>query len=417
MLLKNRVFSGLGSTLEWFDFALYGFFGSTFSKIFFPEIGKSAWLSLVTTYAIFSVGFAARPVGSLIFGYIGDKYGRLFALRLTPILITLTTVAMGLLPTYNSIGGYAILFLLITRIVQGILLGGEFGGNIVYLCESSTKWKYFWGSIGSCSGSLGIILASGVASIFYAYFSPEFMFSYGWRIAFLLSIPLGVIATIMRFSMSESPEFHLDKSFNPLMTSLKYHKKTFFYCLGLIYLHATSFYFVFMFLPVFLIQIRHLPESAALLNNTGFLILHLLLIPVFGVIVNFTNGFKSIMTISLIFILTTLPIFYWIAYGSANQLLLSLFIFSITTSFNAAVIPGLLSQLIISKVRYTILSFVFNVGFGVFGGIMPFLGLLIIEKTGNIMSPAIYLTFVSFVTFLVGYYFLSSRRCYEIRQI
>lgn len=418
MWLKNRIFSGLGNSLEWFDFALYGFFGPIFSTIFFSSAAQFKWVSLIITYAIFAVGFAARPIGALIFGYLGDKYGRVIPLRFTPILITLTTIAISLLPTYKTMGNTAIFLLLITRVVQGILLGGEFAGNIVYLCESSTSWKYFWGSIGSSTGSFGIILASTTASIFYNIFSHEFMYSYGWRIAFMLSVPLGIISFFMRLKMSESPEFYRDPTnANPLITSIKHYKKTLFYSLTLIYLHSTSFYFVFMFLPVFLTKSRELPESAAMLNNTGFLVLHLCLIPLFGAIVNVIGGLKSLVIIGITFVLLSIPLFYCIAYGTVDQLFIGLSIFSIGTAFNAAIIPGLLAEMIPSKVRYTILALAFNVGFGIFGGLMPFLGLLLIHKTGSILSPSIYLTFASLITLISGALLLKSEEKHEVREI
>lgn len=418
MLLKDRIFSGLGSSLEWFDFALYGFFGPIFSEIFFSPASQVRWLSLMATYAIFAIGFAARPIGALIFGYLGDKYGRTFPLRITPLLITLTTVIIAFLPTYKTLGDTAVLLLVITRVAQGILLGGEFAGNIVYLCESSIKWRYFWGSIGSCTGSFGIILASTVATTFYNLFSQRFMYDYGWRIAFLLSVPLGIIAFIIRLNLSESPEYYAGAAKqNPIIESFKHHKKTLLTCLGLIYLHATSFYFVFMFLPIFLNQVRQLKESAALLNNTAFLILHLCFIPLFGLIIKRMGGLKSMTYIALLFSISIIPIFYFLAFGSKNEIFVSLLLLSIMTAINAAIIPGLLSEIIPNKVRYTILALVFNVGFGVFGGITPFLGLLLVDKTRSIMAPGIYLTITAIVTFIISATLIRVEKNHEIREV
>lgn len=143
MLVKNRLLCGLGSSIEWFDFALYGFFSPIFSEIFFSHRHENNWITLMMTYLIFAAGFSARPLGGLIFGYIGDKYGRLVSLKITPLFIAFFTASMALLPTYQSIGYTALILLTIIRILQGVLLGGEFSGNMVYLCEFSTRWKYF----------------------------------------------------------------------------------------------------------------------------------------------------------------------------------------------------------------------------------------------------------------------------------
>lgn len=404
MLLKKSIFSGLGSSLEWFDFALYGFLGPIFAKIFFSHTSQAHWIPLLSTYAIFAIGFAARPIGALIFGYLGDKYGRLVPLRITPLLITFTTAIIAFLPTYKTIGNTAVVLLIIIRIIQGILLGGEFAGNIIYLCESSKKWRYFWGSIGSCTGSFGIILASIIASIFYSYFSYTFMYEYGWRIAFLLSVPLGIFAFIMRLNMSESPEFTNSNTHkNPVIEIFKKYKLMLLTCLGVIYLHATSFYFTFMFIPVFLTKVRHLKESAALIHNTGFLILHLCLIPIFGLIVNGIGGVRSLRYISMAFFILAIPSFYLISHGDKNSIIIGFLLLSTMTAINAAIIPGLLAELIPEKVRYTILASVFNIGFGIFGGITPVVCLLLTNDVNIKISPSIYLMLVAGVTLFTSY--------------
>lgn len=415
MLFRNKIFSGLGSSLEWFDFALYGFLGPIFSEVFFSKAQQAEWLSLIITYTVFAIGFAARPLGALIFGYIGDKFGRKISLRITPLLITLVTVSIAFLPSYQSVGTLAVFLLLGTRIIQGILIGGEFAGNIVYLCESSVSWKYFFGSIGSCCGSFGMILASTIASIFYSLSSDAFMYSYGWRIAFLLSIPLGLISFIMRLYLPESPEFiQTEKIANPIIHSFKHQKQKMLSCTGLVCLHATSFYFVFMFFPVFFSKIRHIPESASMIHNTGFLIIHLCFIPLFGALVSYVGGLRSLKFISIVFVITTLPLFSVIAYASQWYVFIALFIFSILTAFNAAVIPGLLNEILPTNIRYTILAFTFNLTFGLFGGIIPMLSLLFINKTGVKISPAIYVTCIALITLITGLK-LSKEKQYEAR--
>jgi len=418
MLLKNRIFCGVGGSIEWFDFALYGFFAPIFSEIFFLHSYKNKLIALIAAYLIFAVGFAARPLGGLIFGYLGDKYGRLIPLRITPLSITFFTALMAFLPTYKSIGDTAVVLLIFTRILQGILLGGEFAGNIVYLCESSSQWKYFWGSIGSCTGSFGIILASITASLFYFIFLHSFMYEYGWRIAFLCSIPLGVIAFFIRLKMLESPEFLAKPSYkNPINESVKHHKKLLFSCVGIIYLHATSFYFVFIFLPVFLNKIRHLQESAALLHNTIFLLIHLCLIPVFGFIVNIVGGLKSQIAIGLLFLFLSVPTFYFVAYGTEIQIFASIFILSIMTAINAAIIPGLLSSLIPTEIRYTLLALSFNIGFGIFGGTTPLIALFLLDKSGKMLLPGVYLAIVALVTLVVSNMAKIREKAYEIRKL
>jgi len=295
-------------------------------------------------------------------------------------------------------GSLGVVLLIFARIMQGILLGGEYAGNIVYLYESSPRWKYIWGSFASCTGSLGIILASAISAFSYSIFNSIFLYEYGWRMAFLFSLPLGILIYIIRRNMPESPEFTFVAQVNPLIKVAKNHKKNLFVGLGIIYLHATSFYFVFMFLPVFLNQIRRFSESAALVNNTGFLILHLLLIPIFGLIVSCIGGFKSCKIISSLFLLFSLPIYYFLNYGNSHIVNWCLTLLSILTAVNAAVIPGLIAEMTPNSVRYTILALVFNIGFGVFGGLTPTVALLLINKDHATLAPGWYLTLVAFIT-------------------
>ena len=401
MSLKNRIFSGVGSSFEWFDFTLYGFFAPIFSQVFFSNT-QDPWVSLVAAYGVFAIGFLARPIGAVIFGYLGDKYGRILPLKITPLLITFCTAFIAVLPSYTSAGIFSVIFLILIRITQGILLGGEYAGNMVYLCEYSPRWKYLWGSLASCTGSLGIIFASAVSALAYSLCDHEFMYQYGWRIAFLISLPIGVLIFLIRRKMPESPEFVFISNTNPIMEVVKKHKMTVCFGLGLIYLHATSFYFVFMFLPVFLNQVRHLPEGAALINNTWFLIIHLLLIPVFGWGVNFIGGIKSCIFIASLFLLFSFPLYHFLNYGNGSTVIFCLIALSIMTAVNAAVIPGLITELTPPSVRFTILALVFNIGFGIFGGLTPIIGLLLSKNGHAILSPGLYLTGAALVTLIVA---------------
>lgn len=350
---------------------------------------------------LFAIGFLTRPIGAVIFGYFGDKYGRILPLKITPLLITFCTATIAFLPDYTSVGVFSIVFLIIIRIIQGILLGGEYAGNMVYLCEYSPRWKYFWGSLASCTGSLGIILASSVASLLYSMFNYKFMYHYGWRIAFLISLPMGILIFLIRRKMPESPEFIFIPNANPILEVLKKYKMTVCFGLGLIYLHATSFYFVFMFLPVFLNQARHLPEGVAFIHNTWFLIIHLLLIPIFGWGVNLIGGIKSCVFIASLFLLFSYPIFNFLNYGNCSMVIICLIALSVMTAINAAVIPGLITELTTPSVRFTILALVFNIGFGIFGGLTPVISLLLAKKSHVILFPGLYLSCSALVTLIV----------------
>jgi MHS family proline/betaine transporter-like MFS transporter len=406
-MLKYKLASATGSIVEWYDFALYGYFGALFSQIFFPA-SMPAWLSLVATYGIFAIGYVARPMGALIFGYLGDRYGRVYVLKITPILISIATAAIGLLPEYKTMGIATIFLLLSARFAQGIFLGGEFAGNIVYLCESSPKSSYCWGSIASCTGSLGIMLASATISWVYSSFNHIVIENYIWRATFLSAIPFGCLVYYLRRNMLETQAYSAIRqnmlTSNPLKKAYSLHKKPFFLALGIVYLHATSFYFVFVFIPLFLSTYKKIPEASALVNNTGFLLLHIMLIPLFGYLSQKLGGKRMQQVAALLFI----SLSYWLFCGvnSNNQECLKWYLlgFSILTSINAGVVPGLLAETLPLETRYTLLAFCFNIGFGVFGGLAPVLCLLLASSIYGTISPVYYLIFTGIITLAITFF-------------
>jgi MHS family proline/betaine transporter-like MFS transporter len=223
---KNKAASALGSVLEWYDFSLYGFFAPLLASIYFPS--STPLVSLLKIFGVFAIGFFARPVGALLFGYISDKYGRTLTLKITPWLITISTSVLVFIPSYSKIGVTASILVCLLRIAQGICIGGEYSNNMIYLCEiAESKYTYFYGSLGSCSGNIGILLASSVTTLCYVSFKHDFLIEWGWKLAFLSSIFFGVLTGIMRRNLAEPPVFNSknkNNSFNPISLSIKQHK-------------------------------------------------------------------------------------------------------------------------------------------------------------------------------------------------
>lgn len=284
--VKDRIAIGLGASLDWYDFALYGFFANIFAKQFFPSDKYD--LALLASFGIWFMGFAARPIGAIIFGHLGDRYGRVFCFRITSILIFVPVFLFPFLPTYSQVGLYSTYLLVFLRIIQGICIGGEFAGNIIYLVETAPKEKrYFFGSIGSCAGSFGILVASTIATIVYATLPEDLVETIGWRIAFSFAIIFSIISYKMRKTALETSEFIQLKNSNkiatfPLQASLKKNWREYLLVLGLLYLHSTSFYMIYIFLPTYLKQYTEVSSLASLANNSGLLLMRLFIIPIIG---------------------------------------------------------------------------------------------------------------------------------------
>ncbi len=412
---KDKIASGLGSILEWYDFALYTFFSPLITELYFPNTDSS--VGLLKVLLIFAIGFFARPFGGLIFGYISDKHGRTLSLKLTPILITLPTFLFSILPTYEQIGIYSTIFLVILRICQGICIGGEYANNIVYLCESiKSKQTYFFGSLGSCTASFGIFLASIIVTFWYMIFSHHALLVWGWRIAFSLSLLIGIAIYIIRKNMNETPIFKnilKNKAIikNPIKDSFKSQWKICINAIGLTFLPATAFYYVFMFLPTYL---NNLGINASKISNDSSLslLLRLLIIPLIGILADKIGGIKIARLSCISFLLFSFPLFYGLNYfpSNANYFLIG---FALLTTMNAGTTPGLLMEMLNPQTRCTIFSFTFNFCFGVFGGIVPFISFLLVKKLNNEIASIYYLVFASIVTFIATFFFKKGNKIHD----
>lgn len=198
--------SMVGTTIEWYDFFIYGAAAALiFNKLFFPNLDPLT--GVLAAFATYAVGFIGRPLGGLVFGHFGDKIGRKSMLLLTLMLMGIPTVLIGLLPTYESIGYWAAIGLVILRFIQGMAMGGEWGGAVLMAVEHAPEGKKgFWGSLPQASTGGGLMLAS-IALGLVSLLPEQALFSWGWRIPFLASIILLVVGWYIRVKVPESPDF------------------------------------------------------------------------------------------------------------------------------------------------------------------------------------------------------------------
>lgn len=205
----RRVLTGsmAGAVLEWYDFAIYGILAATvLGPLFFP--GDSGIVKLLLALATQGLGFVARPLGGIVFGHFGDKFGRQPMLVTTFLMLGLSTAAIGLLPTYSQIGIGATVLLVTLRLVQGFALGGEFGAAVLMVSEyGEPRRRGFWASWPQAGAPMGTVLATAVVSIITVFFPGEALSEWGWRVGFLVAIPLLVLGFWIRRSVEESPVF------------------------------------------------------------------------------------------------------------------------------------------------------------------------------------------------------------------
>ena len=273
----------IGNALEWYDFALYGYFAPVFAAMFFPS--ERASVSLLSAFGVFAVGFLARPLGALLFGYIGDTVGRREALTWSVILMAVPTAIVGLLPTYAAIGMAAPLALTLCRFLQGLSVGGEFTGSVTFLVEhAAPSQRGYIGSWAGFSAQVGALLGSGAGALVTSNLTTEDLHQWGWRIPFVLGSLIAFVGWYLRTRIPESPAFEQLRQAGALTSApvrdiFTRHRIAVAKVIGLVWLHGVGFYLLFVYLTTYLSTATSIPLATVLTMNTGCMLLLGVLIP------------------------------------------------------------------------------------------------------------------------------------------
>jgi MFS transporter, MHS family, proline/betaine transporter len=412
MIKKNlsALSSCFGNIIEWYDFGLFSVFASLFSQIFFPE--ENSTVTTITTFSIFALGFFCRPIGALIFGYIGDKKGRVWSLQLSILMISLPTFLIGCLPTYQTIGIYAPLFLTLIRIWQGISLGGEFSGNIIYLCESAPKnSRATFTSLASAGANLGVLLAALVGIITTKFLSPLQLQSWGWRLPYLFSGVICIVIYYLRFNIQETAIFvherqHKHLAENPIKTAFSLHRWQILRTSGLVCMGTTFYYFCFIYIPIYLAQNRHF-NLTTITSLFSFLVAAMIFLVPFAGYISDQIGHRKMMIINACLImLLILPGFYLIQTGNIYLIILAMACFTIASSLEQGTTSTAIVENFPFKARYTGVAFGYNLGNGILGGTVPLISAWLITKTHFPLSAAIYIAGCALITGIVAFFWI-----------
>ncbi|MCP4932821.1 MAG: MHS family MFS transporter, partial [bacterium] len=208
------------NVLEWYDFGVYGFFASIIAVKFFPS--ENPTVSLVAAFGTFAAGFLMRPIGAMIFGHIGDRFGRARALQLSVLCMAIPTFLIGLLPTYEAIGATAAVLMVMMRMIQGAAVGGKYTSSIGWRAEAAPEGKravYSWWSVFGATG--GIFFGSAVGAMLSGFMGSEALNSWGWRIAFLFRISVSIVGSFIRRGLSAQPAIAHEQP--PLVLAFREH--------------------------------------------------------------------------------------------------------------------------------------------------------------------------------------------------
>ncbi|HEU0230996.1 MAG TPA: MFS transporter [Burkholderiaceae bacterium] len=381
----------IGATIEWYDFFLYGVIaGLVFNKQYFPS--HDPVVGTLLAYATFAVGFVARPFGGVVFGHFGDRIGRKSTLIFTLVLMGVATFLIALIPTYGSIGIWAPILLLLCRVVQGLGLGGEWGGAVLMTYEYAPEHKRgLYASLPQIGLSIGLCLAAGVVALLSGTLSNAAFMSWGWRVGFMLSAALVFVGLYIRLTIKETPEFEQVKRENaelqiPFVDMAKRYPGNILKGMGARYIDGVFFNIFAVFSINYLTQTIKINRTDALTGVMAAAVVMCFFIPFFGALSDKVGRTRTYFWGSLITAASAWPAFWLMTNHSGNILLIWLSIVIPFGIFYAAIYgpeAALFCELFDTKVRYTGISFVYQFS-GIFAsGITPLIATALLKLNGG----------------------------------
>ncbi len=369
---KKVILAGtVGNAIEWFDWTIYATFAVFFAKQFFPSDDPTA--SLLATFAIFAVGFFMRPLGGIVLGIFSDRYGRKAALAATIIMMAGGSLMIGLSPTYESIGIFAPIILVLARLLQGLSLGGEFASAATYLSEMAPKNKRgFYSSFMFFSSAIGILMASGLAWALTSTLTETQMSEYGWRIPFILGAIGGLVGMWIRKSVPDSEMTHKKESVkNPLVVLIKRHPKETLRIVGISILTTFAFYIFVVYVPTYAIKVLGAEPQTAFAANTVGLIIFMLCQPVFGWLSDKIGRKPQLIVFAVGYLVFFYPIIKWMDGTFASILLVELFGLVLYALYTA-IGPAVMSEQFPTEVRAVGIGAPYNLMVALLGGTTPY---------------------------------------------
>ena len=401
--IKHLLTGASISCLEWYEYSVYAYFAPIIGQLFFPDT-MSELTKTMYSFAVFAIGFLFRPVGSIIFGTIGDTKGRKYALICSLIMMGVPALALALLPTYSEIGIFAPITLVLIRIFQGIAIAGNYGGSFVFLVENSPKKHRCFASSCSALGTIsGLLCGSGMAAIISTLSSEQFLMSWGWRIPYILSGLTIILAYYCGTHVKEihdTSELSINKRFDPIKSLFKKYKITLIQTICLVILDAVGIYTLFVFAPNYMELYCHIQRHTALSINTFGMLLLVIFIPFFGKVADKIGAKKVMCFTALSFILLSYPIF--ILFNSANfiYIIIAQIFSSIIMATCYASVPITVVSLFSKRSRYTGTSIALNICLALFGGSTPFILTSAIEFFNYQMFPAFYMMIAGIISMI-----------------
>lgn len=387
---KKALLAGVsGTALQWYDFALFGYFAPIIASTYFPN--DNPVVSLLNAFGILAVGYLLSPFGAMAFGYIGDRYGRKQALTLSILAMAIPTALISLVPGYKIIGVAAPILITLLRMIQGFVASAEFTGSTIFLVEHAPPdKKALYGCLSSSAYSIGFILAGLSVSFFTSSFMPD----WGWRLSFALALLGGLLIFFLRTHVQETPEFQQiliqDKPKHPFFTAVKEMPHAIIGIIGIAWMVGIMTYGTFGLMSSYLKVYFHVPLSISALMITLALLVDAMLEPLVALLADKIGYLKIVRAGMIAMLLLSIPIFYLLSSGNTVLTTTGMVSMAILIAITYAPLNAYMVTLFPKQYRYSGFGVAYNIGISLFGGTAPLVMVWLVEKTGNFIAPAWY---------------------------
>lgn len=388
----------IGNVLEWYDFAIYGYFAAQIGRTFFSTQDHVS--QILAAFGIFAVGYLMRPLGGALIGYIGDRFGRPVALTVSITAMVVPTVLVGVLPGYDMLGLAAPVILTGLRMLQGLSVGGECPTSVVFLYEHAPSGRRgLCAAIAFCSSNAGILLGSATGGLVAALMTPDELDRWGWRIPFMLGLPLGVIGYFLRHHLSE-PVAAAAAARSPLVEVVRDHRPLLLWLAGVSVFGAVGFYLMFVYVVSWLQLADKIAPAHALGINTFCMVGMIPIIVATGWLSDKIGRRPLLTAVFVLGLIGAYPLLWLMHHQSLAMIVAGQLGFVAIVGLFFGALGGAMVEAVPPQVRCSATALGYNISFGVAGGLSPLAATWLVYRTGDDLSPAYMIMAAAFVSLL-----------------